>query len=54
MSDKEKEQPKWDDPEESARFIETAERVQDEHAEKRFEKAMKRLARASQDENPNY
>jgi hypothetical protein len=34
---------KWDDEEESVRFIETAERIQDEHAEERFEETMKRL-----------
>ncbi len=45
VSDEEKKQPEWDDPEESARFIETAERIQDEHAEERFEEAMKRIAR---------
>jgi hypothetical protein len=37
---------KWDDEEESARFIETAERIQDEHAEERFEETMKRIAKA--------
>ena len=45
MTDKEKKQPEWDDPEESARFIETAERIQDEFAEKRFEEAMRRIER---------
>ena len=46
MTDEEKKQLEWDDPEESARFIETAERIQDEFAEKRFEEAMKRIASA--------
>lgn len=32
--------PKRDDPEESARFIETAERIQEEGAEERFEEAV--------------
>ena len=36
-----------DEKEESARFIETAERIQDEHAEERFEEAMKKIARRS-------
>jgi hypothetical protein len=35
-----------DDPERSARFIETAERIQAEDAEERFEKAMKRIVAA--------
>ncbi|MGO9121281.1 MAG: hypothetical protein ACLQPD_27180 [Desulfomonilaceae bacterium] len=42
----EKKKPEWDDPEESARFIETAERIQDEHAEERFEETMKKIASA--------
>ena len=45
MNCEENDQSKWDDEEESARFIETAERIQDEHAEERFEEAMKRLAK---------
>ena len=39
----EKKKPEWDDEEESARFIETAERIQDEHAEERFEESIKRV-----------
>jgi hypothetical protein len=46
LNEEKEKQPKWDDPEESARFIETAERIQDEHAGERFEEAMKRLAKA--------
>jgi hypothetical protein len=42
----EKKNPEWDDEEESARFIETAERIQDEDAEKRFEEVMKRITKA--------
>jgi hypothetical protein len=33
-----------DDPEQSARFIETAERIQAEEAEEKFEEAMKRIS----------
>jgi hypothetical protein len=33
----------YDDPEQSARFIETAERIQADDAEERFEDAMKRI-----------
>lgn len=36
----------YDDPEQSARFIETAEQIQAEDAEERFEEAMKRIAKA--------
>ena len=36
----------YDDPEQSARFIETAERIQTEDAEERFDEAMKRIAKA--------
>jgi hypothetical protein len=35
-----------DDPERSARFIETAERIQAEDAEERFEEGVKRIAKA--------
>ncbi len=38
-----KKKPKPDDPERSARFIETAERIQAEDAEQRFEEAMRRI-----------
>jgi len=41
-----KKKPPSDDPERSARFIETAERIQAEDAEERFEEAMKRIAKA--------
>ena len=41
-----KKKAKWDDPEQSARFIEFAEQNQTEDAEEKFEEAMKRLARA--------
>jgi hypothetical protein len=41
MGRKKKVEP--DDPERSARFIETAERIQAEDAEERFEEAMKRI-----------
>lgn len=39
-----KKKVEWDDPERSARFIETAERIQAEDAEERFEETMKRIA----------
>jgi hypothetical protein len=47
---------KPDDPEQSARFIETAKEIQAEDAEERFEKAMKqivisRLKKPPQDAN---
>jgi hypothetical protein len=35
--------PKRDDEEESARFIETAERIQEEGAEERFEEILNRI-----------
>jgi hypothetical protein len=38
-----KKKPIPDDPEEYARFVETAERIQDENAEERFKEAMKRI-----------
>jgi hypothetical protein len=38
-----KKKPEPDDPERSARFIETAERIQAEDAEERFKEAMKRI-----------
>ncbi|MGO9571908.1 MAG: hypothetical protein ACLP5H_30660 [Desulfomonilaceae bacterium] len=38
-----KKKPKWDDPEQSTRFIELAEQVQTDDAEERFEEAMKRI-----------
>ncbi|MBI4965916.1 MAG: hypothetical protein HY913_21740 [Desulfomonile tiedjei] len=38
-----KKKPEPDDLERSARFIETAERIQAEDAEERFEEAMKRI-----------
>ncbi len=38
-----KKKPKWDDPEQSARFIEFAEQNQTEDAEEKFEEAMKRI-----------
>ena len=41
-----KKKPEWDDPERSARFIETAERIRADDAEERFEEAMKRIAGA--------
>lgn len=41
MGRKKKVEP--DDPERSARFIETAERIQADDAEERFEEAMKRI-----------
>jgi len=34
---------KYDDPEQSARFIETAERIQDENAEERFEEMVSKI-----------
>jgi len=43
----EKRKREYDDPEQSARFIKTAERIQAEDAEERFEEAMKRIARKS-------
>jgi len=33
----------YDDPEQSARFIEIAERISDEDAEEKFEEAIKRI-----------
>jgi hypothetical protein len=42
MGRKKKVEP--DNPERSARFIETAERIQADDAEERFEEAMKRMA----------
>ena len=41
MGRKKKAEP--DDPERSARFIETAERIQADDAKERFEEAMKRI-----------
>jgi len=41
MGRKKKVEP--DDPERSARFIETAERIQADDAEEKFEEAMKRI-----------
>jgi hypothetical protein len=41
-----KKKPEWDDPEQSARFIELAEQIQAEDAEERFEEAMKRIITA--------
>ena len=38
-----KKKPEWDDPEQSARFIELAEQIQADDAEERFEEAMKRV-----------
>ncbi len=40
-----KKKPIPDDPEQYARFVETAERIQDEKAEERFEEAMKSIAK---------
>lgn len=42
----EKKKLEFDDPEQSARFIETAERIQGDDAEEKFEEAMKRIAEA--------
>lgn len=42
----EKKQSEYDDPEQSARFIETAERIQADDAEERFDEALKRIVRA--------
>ncbi len=42
-----KKKPESDDPERSARFIETAQRIQAEDAEERFEEAMKKIAAAT-------
>jgi hypothetical protein len=42
---------KPDDPEQSARFIETAKEIQAEDAEERFEKAMKRVLSAKRKES---
>jgi hypothetical protein len=41
-----KKKPKWDDPDQSARFIEFAEQNQVEDAEERFEEAMRRIVSA--------
>ncbi len=40
-----KKKPPPDDPERSARFMEIAEQIQAEDAEKRFDEAMKRILR---------
>ncbi len=42
-----KKKVEYDDPERSARFIETAERIQADDAEEKFEEAMKKIAKAS-------
>jgi hypothetical protein len=41
-----KKNPKWDDPEQSARFIEVGERLLGDDAEEKLEEAMKRIAKA--------
>jgi len=41
-----KKKVEYDDPERSARFIETAERIQADDAEERFEEVMKKIAKA--------
>ncbi len=41
-----KKKVEWDDPERSARFIETAKQIQADDAKDRFEEAMKRIAKA--------
>lgn len=46
-----KKKAKWDDPEQSARFIELAEEIQADDAEQRFEEAMKRILSAKR-KNP--
>jgi hypothetical protein len=46
-----KKKPKIDNPEQYARFVETAERIQDEDADEKFEEAMKRILRAKQKED---
>jgi hypothetical protein len=51
MGRKKKVEP--DDPERSARFIELAERIQDEDAKERFEEAMKKIAKAKRIESDN-
>jgi hypothetical protein len=40
--------PKWDDPEESERFLETAKAVEASEDSKDFDKAVKRVARKAQ------
>lgn len=47
-----KKKVEYDDPEQSARFIEFAEQNQTEDAEPRFEEAMKLLAKDSQRRKP--
>ena len=42
-----KKKPQPENPEQYARFKETAERIADEDAEERFEEAMKRIATAA-------
>jgi len=45
----EKKNSEWDDPEQSARFIEFAEQNQTEDAEERFEEAMKKITKAKRE-----
>jgi hypothetical protein len=42
----EKKKQEYDDPEQSARFVELANKIQAEDAEERFEEAMKKVAQA--------
>jgi len=46
-----KKKPEWDDPEQSARFIELAEQVQADDAEERFEEAMKKIVSAKRQQS---
>lgn len=42
---------KWDDPEQSARFIEVGERLLGDDAEEKLEEAMKKIAKAKRAAN---
>jgi hypothetical protein len=44
-----KKKVKWDDPEQSARFLETAKAVQEEGAEERFEKMCEKVLNKKQE-----
>jgi hypothetical protein len=41
-----KKKPKWDDPEQSAKFIEFAKQIETEDTKDKFEEAIKQIAKA--------
>jgi hypothetical protein len=47
-----KKRVKWDNPEQSARFLETAKAVQEEGAEERFEKAIEKILKPKSNRSP--